>query len=387
MLTIEYLKENNLIIFEAITGSQAYGTAEEGSDIDIKGVFILPMNLLLTDDYTPLVSDEKNDKNYYEIGRYIELLNVGNPTALELLYSYDDIIIYKSDLFDELLINRDLYLTKILKNSFGKYAGSQIQKARGLNKKIVNKIDPIKKSPIDFCFVISSHESYTLTEFLSKNNYNQKFCGLVKVPNAEGIFALYYDEYSHLCFDESIPEQERDENKLKYKDKFKFYKGIIKESENGDLVSNEIRYSSISKDANHIINFYYNKNGYTIYCKDYTAYYEWVEKRNAARYNTNMKHNKGYDGKNLSHCHRLLDICIEIGEEKGFSLKRENVKQLLDIKHGVYEYDNLILEADDKIKYINELYDNCSLPNEVDKVKSKEILLNIRKKFYGLSDN
>ena len=41
-MDVEYIRKNNLIIFEAISGSQAYGTNTPESDIDIRGVFVLP---------------------------------------------------------------------------------------------------------------------------------------------------------------------------------------------------------------------------------------------------------------------------------------------------------------------------------------------------------
>lgn len=41
-LTIPYLKTQNLILFECVSGSRAYGLDTPTSDTDIKGVFYLP---------------------------------------------------------------------------------------------------------------------------------------------------------------------------------------------------------------------------------------------------------------------------------------------------------------------------------------------------------
>ena len=41
-MTIDDLKRQNLILFEVISGSRAFGLATETSDTDIKGVFYLP---------------------------------------------------------------------------------------------------------------------------------------------------------------------------------------------------------------------------------------------------------------------------------------------------------------------------------------------------------
>jgi len=41
--TIKELRDKNLIIFETIAGSHAYGTATPESDRDIRGVFVQPL--------------------------------------------------------------------------------------------------------------------------------------------------------------------------------------------------------------------------------------------------------------------------------------------------------------------------------------------------------
>lgn len=383
-MDIKFLQDNNLIIFEAISGSHAYGTAEPTSDLDKKGVFVLPLDTLLSGDYVPQVSDENNDITYFELGRFLELLSKGNPTAIELLFSPEDVILHKNPLMDRILEKKELFINKQLKNTFGEYAKTQIYKARGLNKKIVNPVDEVKKTPLDFCYIIDGYKSYALKTFLDNKGYDQKFCGVVKVPNAEGIFALFFDEFSYACFYEGLPEDVRESNKKLYKNNFKGYKGIIKEDENGEFISNEIRLSSIPKGQTPVCLFTYNKNGYTIYCKDYKDYWDWVKYRNQNRYNTNAKHGKGYDGKNLSHCHRLLDMCVDVGLGKGIIVKRDNVKKLLDIKHGLYDYDELIKEAMGKIDTIKELFESSTLPEDCDQEQMKQLLVELRKKFYSI---
>jgi hypothetical protein len=381
MLDIDYLKKNNLIIFEAIVGSTSFGTNEANSDIDKKGVFILPYDMFLKNEIIEEVSDEKNDNVYYELSKFIKLLETGKTNALELLFSEDKFILQEHPLFKLIRNNKNIFLTKLLKNTFGRYAQSQIGKARGYNKKIVNPMSDIKKTPLDFCYYINNNQTYNLKKFLSDNNYKQLYCGVVKVPNAESVYALYYDEFSYLCFDSDFTENERKTNKLNYKVFFKHYNGIIKESDT-ELVSNDIRLSSIPKGEKCIGLFSYNKDGYSTYCKDYREYFEWKEKRNPVRYNINMEHAKGYDGKNLAHCHRLLDVCIEIGLGKGLINNRPNREQLLKIKHGTYEYDDLVKEAEYKLAYIMEIYETADLPETVDLEITKNMLYIIRKSYY-----
>lgn len=73
-MTIQDLKNQKLILFEAVSGSRAFGLATENSDTDIRGVYYLPKDSFLGLDYIPQISNETNDITYYEIGRFMELL-------------------------------------------------------------------------------------------------------------------------------------------------------------------------------------------------------------------------------------------------------------------------------------------------------------------------
>jgi len=358
-MTVEELRDRKLIIFEGIVGSQAYGTATPESDIDIKGVYIQPMDDILGFKYVEQVNDKSHDTTYYEIGRFLELLATNNPNILELLNLPEDKILYKHDIFDELIANKDNFISKACKNSFAGYAIAQIKKARGLNKKIVNPVDKERKSPIDFAYVLggnmTNNGSYPLTKWLSDRGLNQADCGLSVVPNARDTYSLYHSVGN-------------------------IYKGIVKEVD-GEFVSNELRLTSIPKGENPLCFISYNKDGYTKYCKDYKEYWNWVENRNESRYNDTAEHGKGYDGKNMAHCHRLLDMAIEVAKGEGINVRRPNTEQLLSIRRGEYDYDLLVKEAEDKIKQVDNLFDNSDLPESIDREFLHKLLVDTRKLF------
>jgi len=138
-MTVEDLKEKGLIILECLSGSKAYGLDTPESDTDIKGVFILPKHMYYGLNYIPQVSNSTNDIVYYELGRFIELLSVNNPNILELLYTPESAILYKHPILNQL--KSEWVLSKRCEKTFGNFALSQIKKARGLNKKIVNPVD------------------------------------------------------------------------------------------------------------------------------------------------------------------------------------------------------------------------------------------------------
>ncbi|MCB0668365.1 MAG: nucleotidyltransferase domain-containing protein, partial [Saprospiraceae bacterium] len=147
-MTIEELRKKGLIILECISGSRAYGLDTPTSDTDIKGVFILPKEEFYGLTYTPQVNNETNDIVFYEFGRFMELLSLNNPNILELLNTPESAIIYKHPFLNE--IESGLILSKLCNNTFGKFALSQIKKANGLKKKIVNPVAKERKSVLSF---------------------------------------------------------------------------------------------------------------------------------------------------------------------------------------------------------------------------------------------
>jgi hypothetical protein len=246
---IEFLKKNELIIFECISGSHAYGTNTPESDIDKKGIFIMPKKDFYSLGYIEQVNDEKYDIVYYEIKKYIEMLLKSNPNALEILASSKENIISKNPIFD--LLDLNMFLTKKCKDSFAGYAYQQIKKSRGDNKKIVNPMDEVKKTIYDFCYILKENKSVSFKKWIKENNINPEYCGLSRVDHAPDLYALYYDSSENIK-----------------------YNGIIENSN-----STTLKLTSIPKEeVHHLKNFlYYNEDGYKIYCKKYNEYMIWLK--------------------------------------------------------------------------------------------------------------
>ncbi len=352
MIDLDFLKQNNLILFEAVSGSNAFGLATEHSDVDIKGVFYLPKDLFFGLEYIPQVSNETNDIVYYEIGRFVELLLKNNPNILEILASPEDCILYRNPIMEKLKLSD--FLSKLCKETFGGYASTQIQKASGLNKKIVNPIEKERKGILDFCVILLGSNSVPAKDWLESKNFEQLNCGLVKLPNSKGIFALYYDENNS-----------------------KKFNGIYK-----DLDSNEVSVSSVPKGTNMEAHLFFNQDAYSTYCKSYKEYWDWVEKRNEDRYNTNQKHGKNYDSKNMMHTIRLLQSAVHIFEKSELKVRVENREELLDIKSGNWEYDDLLILADQLLVKLEILSQNSTLPDFPDKEKAEKTLIEIRNQLY-----
>ncbi|RZJ49261.1 MAG: nucleotidyltransferase [Flavobacterium sp.] len=351
-MTIQNLKSQNLILFEVISGSKSFGLDTPTSDTDIKGVYYLPKKKIFGLDYIPQIANETNDEVYYEIGRFVELLLKNNPNILEILASPEDCILYKHPLMENLKIED--FLSKLCKDSFAGYAVTQIKKARGLKKKIVNPLPKEKKSLLDFCYVLKNYKTIPVSEFLAENNWRQEQIGLVDLPNSRGMFAMFYDAEKTLG-----------------------YKGIV-QKEN----SNEVSLSSIPKNEKLRGYLSCNQDGYSKYCKEYTEYWNWIEKRNEDRYNTNQQHGKNYDSKNMMHTIRLLQMAEQILSTGKLNIRVPNREELLDIKAGNKEYDDLLEMADNLIASIENHYKISTLPEKPNEENAIKTLITIREELY-----
>ncbi len=80
---------------------------------------------------------------------------------------------------------------------------------------------------------------------------------------------------------------------------------------------------------------HFNKDGYSIYCKEYKTYWDWVEKRNDTRFEHNKSLGKNYDAKHMMHTFRLLNMAEEIALYKEVRVFREDRDFLLSIRNGI----------------------------------------------------
>ena len=352
-LSLQTVKQPSWCLCESISGSRAYGLALPTSDTDIKGVFVLPEERLWGMEKVEQVNNESNDISFYEVGRFVELLAKNNPNLLEMLDPAPHHVVQKHPLFD--LLSPTLFLSKLCKDTFAGYALTQIKKARGLHKKILNPQDKTRKSVLHFCHILSENRTRPLSTWLEDQQIAQETCGLVKVPHVKGLYGLYHDPSGSLGYSGIMPKP----------------------------TANDVSLSSVPKEAPMLTYLHFNKDGYQAYCKDYKAYWEWVEKRNDARYQNTLAHGKNYDAKNMMHTFRLLDMAEEILRDGQVLVQRPNREELLEIRAGAFTYEELIQRAEKKLSRIEDAAGKSRLPERPDMAKIEAVLVQLRRAWYG----
>lgn len=114
-------------VLEATVGSRAWGLADEGSDHDQRGIFVLPFawTLGLGDPPRDLVSTD-GSATYWEAGKAVRQALRADPNTLELLFVRSA---RATDPMGEwILEGRDAFVSAEIYGSFGRYALSQLKR-------------------------------------------------------------------------------------------------------------------------------------------------------------------------------------------------------------------------------------------------------------------
>lgn len=116
------------IMLLGLGGSHAYGTSNENSDIDFRGVTLqMPSDLIGLTSFEQY-EDRPTDTVIYGFNKIIKLLLECNPNTCEILGLDEEQYAIKNDLGQELIDHTELFLSKRAIKSFGGYAGAQLRR-------------------------------------------------------------------------------------------------------------------------------------------------------------------------------------------------------------------------------------------------------------------
>lgn len=132
--TNEHLGNN--VILLGLGGSHAYGTNTEDSDVDIRGVALNSKSDLIGLSSFEQVVHVGTDTTVYSFNKMIKLLLNSNPNVIEILGLNPEHYLYVTDIGQELIDNRHMFLSQKCIQSFGGYANQQLHRLKnGIDKK------------------------------------------------------------------------------------------------------------------------------------------------------------------------------------------------------------------------------------------------------------
>ena len=138
----EFLGTN--IILLGLGGSLAYGTNNENSDTDIRGIATNSKRNILTGHDFEQVVDVPTDTTIYSLDRIVKLLMKCNPNTIELLGLRPQDYFVMMPAGKILVENSGLFLSKIAIQSFGGYANAQLRRLQNKSVRLVSQTEQEK---------------------------------------------------------------------------------------------------------------------------------------------------------------------------------------------------------------------------------------------------
>lgn len=124
--TDPHLKDR--IMFLTLGGSHAYGTNIETSDVDIRGCAMNNASEIVGLSNFEQFVETNTDTTIYAFNKLITLLVNCNPNTIEMLGCKPEHYIHMTDLGQEFIDNKKLFLSKRALHSFGGYANQQLNR-------------------------------------------------------------------------------------------------------------------------------------------------------------------------------------------------------------------------------------------------------------------
>lgn len=114
------------VVIDTLVGSRAWGLADEASDEDRRGVFVLPLAWTtgLVEPPLDLVSLD-GSQTYWEVGKAIRQALRADPNTLEMLFAEPEVVDAAGA---ELVAARGAFVSQEIYGSFGRYALSQLDR-------------------------------------------------------------------------------------------------------------------------------------------------------------------------------------------------------------------------------------------------------------------
>ena len=172
--TDEHLGKN--VILLGLSGSYSYGTNNENSDIDIRGITLNRKSDLIGLTHYEQYVDDNTDTTIYTFNKMISLLLSCNPNTIELLGLNREHYLYLNDIGEELIANSKMFLSKRVIQSFGGYADAQLRRLQNAlamdsypqYKKEQHIFNSVKNTMYRFNTVYHDFENGSLNIYIDK---------------------------------------------------------------------------------------------------------------------------------------------------------------------------------------------------------------------------
>jgi hypothetical protein len=313
-------------IFKIKHGSHLYGTNTETSDLDLKEVhlpsgrdIVLQRAKKAYDNSKPKEHGAKNtaddvDIQSFSVHKLCEMLFSGDIIGMEMIYAPPQNIIFKDPLYDIILDNKNIFLSRKVDGYVG-YCRQQANK-----------------------YGIRGSRVAAVREVLEVLEYYENISPKEKLGELYGVLQNLADSVEH-CSIESIP--------------------------NGAHGTHMLHFVCCDRKVPYTITI---ENACKIYRRVYNEYGDRAKQAET---------NQGIDWKALSHAIRVGEQAIELLSTNQITFPRPNADRLLSIKRGEVPYKAIADELDKLLTDVEEASTQSSLPERADVSKIEELIVEL----------
>lgn len=353
-------------IFLTLAGSQAQGTAHEGSDVDIRGVCIAPLSVRLSLFHTfeqhegpldpglmeailprlqahPTASlglEVKTECVVFDIAKFLRLCAGANPNALEVLFAHEQDWLFETPPWRRIHERRHHFLTKKVQQTFLGYALAQLKKIRTHRSWLLH---PPARKP--------AREDFGLPPAgtLSRDDQQRIEQGIADRIRSYGIDSLEMPKPTRIALQQRLES---------------FWQDVLTAGED-DL---EDRIRAVSTHALNlpegIVAALNAEKRYRAAMKHWESYQQWKVQRNPARAKLERLH--GYDTKHAMHLIRLMRMGLEVLRSGDIVVRRPDAVELGAIRDGAWTFEELLSRATELQEEMERAAATSDLPADVD---------------------
>ena len=365
-------------IFLTLAGSQAHGTAREGSDVDLRGVCVAPLPTRLSlfstfEQYEgPLPGelatsvmprllghgtaarglDIKTECVIFDIAKLVGLCAEANPNALEILFADERDWLFETPAWRQLHRERHAFLTKRVQQTFLGYAMAQLKRIKTHRSWLLNP--PARKpSREDFGLPASGG---TLTRD-DQNRIEQSITDRIR---SYGIDNIDMPRFTRIAVQERMDA---------------FFRDVLSASD-GDIDDSmrAVASGALSLPGDVIAALNAEKR-YRAAMKHWDSYQIWKGQRNRARAELEREH--GYDTKHAMHLIRLMRMGLEVFERGDLFVRRPDAAELNAIRDGAMSFDELLAAATRLKEAMEHAASTARLPDAVDREQVDRLALGL----------
>lgn len=365
-------------IFLTLAGSQAHGTARQGSDVDVRGVCLAPLPVRvslfktfeqyegdlpagLAEQVIPRIKEHptaaqglgvKTECVIYDVAKFLSLCAGANPNALEILFASEADWLLAVPAWRRLHDQRMQFLTRKVQQTFLGYAMAQLKKIKTHRSWLLN---PPAKKPSREDFGLPAHGGT-----LSADDQNRIEQGIAEKVRGYGIDNVDLPKPTRIALQERLDA---------------FYRDAL--SVTADDVEERLRAVAtaglgIPSDVASTLNA---EKRYRAALKHWDSYQTWQAQRNPARAELERSH--GYDTKHAMHLIRLMRMGLEVLQTGELRVRRDDAGELSAIRDGALPFEELLAMAASLQRSMEAAAPNAELPLDVDYERVDGLLIEL----------